>query len=111
MTDLTSTMASNGTTDPAALAKAIAEHCAQALTGLDLVHDAFIRKTTTVDEHGYLVLDITQIGFDREDKTVRVLLQPTAPMTIATSAVAVTVPPVAAETSTDVDPVVGGSAA
>lgn len=101
--DLTTTMASNSTTDPAALAKAIAEHFAARLTSMDVVNGAFVRTKADVTDHGYITVDITQVNYGGDDKTVRVLLQPTAPMEVAA--------PVAAETSADVDPVVGGEAA
>lgn len=109
--DLTATMASNGTTDPAALAKAIAEHFAARLTSMDVVNGAFIRTKAEVTDHGYITVDVTQVNYGGDDKTVRVLLQPTAPMEVATPVVAMTVPPVAAETGADVDPVIAGGAA
>jgi hypothetical protein len=67
----------------------LVSHC---LCGLHRVNDDFVRIDATLDDDGYIALDVTRIDFTGEDSNLRVLLYPTATIPAIRSAAAETVP-------------------
>lgn len=56
----------------------IAELITHSLCGLHRVKDHFVRIEATLENDGYIALDVTRIDCTGEDTTIRVLLHPTA---------------------------------
>ncbi|MBV8539970.1 MAG: hypothetical protein JO063_05080 [Pseudonocardiales bacterium] len=61
-------------------ARSIAQLVAAKLCGLHKVNDYFIRMDATVSDDGCIDLEVTRVYFGGENVTVRMLLQPTAPV-------------------------------
>jgi hypothetical protein len=62
--------------------RSIAELVAARLCGLHKVNDHFVRIDATLGDDGYIDVDVTRVYFIGENVTVRVLLQPTAPVLV-----------------------------
>ncbi|MBV9164329.1 MAG: hypothetical protein JO281_22925 [Pseudonocardiales bacterium] len=62
--------------------RSIAELVAAKLCGLSRVDDHFIRMDATVGDDGCIGVEVTRVYFNSENVTVRVLLQPTAPVPV-----------------------------
>ncbi|MGH3719457.1 MAG: hypothetical protein ACRDRI_11595 [Pseudonocardiaceae bacterium] len=63
-------------------ARSIAELVAARLCGLHRVNDHFVRMDAILGADGYIGLEVTRVYFDGENVTVRMLLQPTAPVPV-----------------------------
>ncbi|MGH3770387.1 MAG: hypothetical protein ACRDRW_03140 [Pseudonocardiaceae bacterium] len=63
-------------------ARSIAELVATRLCGLHRVNDYFVRMDAILGDDGYIGLEVTRVYFDGENVTVRLLLQPTAPVPV-----------------------------
>lgn len=62
--------------------RSVAELVAARLCGLHRVNDHFVRMDATLGDDGYIDVEVTRVYFIGENVTVRVLLQPTAPVLV-----------------------------
>ena len=62
--------------------RSVAEIVATRLCGLHRVNDYFVRMDATLNSDGCIDLEVTRVYFGSANATVRVLLQPTAPVPV-----------------------------
>lgn len=62
--------------------RSVAELVTSTLCGLHRLNGHFVRMNATLGDDGYIAVDVTRVSLTGEDATVRVLLHPTAPLTL-----------------------------
>lgn len=72
-------------TDPAAVAalkQQITQHFAELLTGTHLINGHFIKTTTTIDDGGTIIVEMTRRRFGGDDCATQITLTASDPVTI-----------------------------
>jgi hypothetical protein len=62
--------------------RCVAELVTQTLCGLHRLDGHFVRVNATLDDDGYVAVDVTRVSFDGADTTMRVLLHLTTPVPV-----------------------------
>jgi len=62
--------------------RCVAELVTQTLCGLHRLDGHFVRVNATLDDDGYVAVDVTRVSFDGADTAMRVLLHLTTPVPV-----------------------------